>query len=159
MAKINSEMDALLTYAEQKGLCLWQYDPGDKNEIGAIDCWEDLLWDPRELRQALINHQPQVGRSHTAYSSPYDLTDFNKWRIVNLHDIVARYEQAIRDAEAEVEEMRKAARYFKEIWIDKTASLEKKTLLREGESARGILHHRFHRCGCLGHSCPQVGLS
>jgi hypothetical protein len=122
MAEINSKIDALLTYAEQQGLCLWQYNGRDKDEIGSLSGWEDLLWDPIELRQALIDYpdQPRAGVSYTGYSYADDITEPQRWRIVSPHEIYAKYQRKIYEAEQELNSWKDTAQYFKEIWIDKT---------------------------------------
>ncbi len=120
MARIDSEMDALLTYAGQRSLCLWQYELKDK--IYDLSAWEGVLWDPRELRQALIDHaeEPQSNSGYTSYSEAVDLAEFRNWRIVDPRDIYTKFEQAVRDAEAKLSAAKCAAQHFKAIWIDKS---------------------------------------
>ncbi|MGA7322940.1 MAG: hypothetical protein WBX25_00280 [Rhodomicrobium sp.] len=114
MPKISPEMDAILTHAEKNGLCLWQVDPADPNDNDeATDAWVDLLWDPSEVRQAIIGYTPQVFR--------HDMTHHSRWQIVDPRILY-------QNLKVEAEFAMQRAEEFKKSWIDKTQPLQKRVL-------------------------------
>ncbi|MGB0085582.1 MAG: hypothetical protein WBP94_09460 [Rhodomicrobiaceae bacterium] len=129
VAIITQEMQIFLDYAEEHRLCLYQVmDSTDADYEG----WEDCLWHPRHLRQALLDYpdQPRAGKAYPPYSYPYDINNHMIWRIVDLNDLHFRFEAKARDIEAKAHDMLKEAKgqkemaeYFKKIWIEKTELL------------------------------------
>ena len=126
MGEISREMDALLTYAENAGLCLWQYDEKDGNDLSN---WEYCLWEPSELRQALHDfpEQPRAGIVYPPYSYDFDIREFHRWRIVNPQDIYPKLEQEAHDAEKQAHAAKEAAARFRRLWIEKTDKPWRKT--------------------------------
>ncbi len=121
MATVSPEMDAMLTHAERNSLCLWQVFDRSKSHFDAegeflIKNWEDCLWDPVQLRKAIIDYpkQTRAGSEYHGHNySEAQLTDFTRWRLINPQDIYLRYQE-------EISCYQKAAEYYKSIWIDKT---------------------------------------
>lgn len=112
-------MDALLTFAEQRGLCLWQYELKDR--LVDLNAWEDALWDPKELREALTQSSGEPpGNAYAAQWEAVNFADFRNWRLIDPQEVYAKFEQALRDAEASLNAVQAAARHFKFMWIDKT---------------------------------------
>ena len=72
-----------------------------KGEDG-FSAWEDLLWDPAELRQAIIE-APEQSTTNLSYKykSSRSIGDFTGWRIVNPFDISKQLELKAREAEGE----------------------------------------------------------
>jgi hypothetical protein len=139
MANMDFEMDALLTYAEQRQLCLWQYELKDR--LVDLNAWEDALWDPKELREALAESpQESPGNAYAAQWEAANLADFRNWRLINPQEIYAKFEQALRDAEASLSAVQAAARHFKVIWIEKTLKRKSRPLrYRHGRKGAHII--------------------
>jgi hypothetical protein len=112
MATISPEMEAMLTHAEKNGLCLWEGDP----DMYGFDRWEELLWSPEELRQAIIGYKPPM-----RYEARDDKANHSQWHIVDPQQIYEEFQEKADEALAEAES-------FKECWIDKTKPVQKRVL-------------------------------
>jgi hypothetical protein len=113
MATITPEMEALLNHAETNGLCMYLMYPDDDGDFSG---WEDMLWEPHGLRQALLDF-PEQARAGDAYPwhnyAGIDLQSHAVWRIVDPNELLARF---LDNARAE----REYAEYFKKVWVDRT---------------------------------------
>ena len=120
MAKITPEMEALLDYAEAKGLCLYQIEFKDDPEFGD---WEDMLWSPTELREALLDYpeQTRAGQVYPGHSYPdVDINDHLIWRIADPNDIFRLFSDKAKNLFEEARSQQDLAEYFKRLWIDRT---------------------------------------
>jgi hypothetical protein len=117
MARLSMEMDALLRHAEENGLCLWQvFDMKDSTlKIDYSNAWEDCLWEPTQLRKAIIDYPSQARGNREYPTHAYteeQLTSLLGWRIIDPNDIYSLLQKEIDDCKS-------AADFFKSIWIDK----------------------------------------
>jgi len=125
MAKISQDLDVLLRYAEKRGYCCYLCLPDDNQEKDRIfEDWEDMLWDPAELRSALEDYpdQPRAGEHYPSYSYPFDINDLNYWIIVDPSDLFERFMRKVDKARHEAEQLNAYAQHFKRVWIEKTES-------------------------------------
>lgn len=120
MAKIAAEMEALLDYAEARGLCLYQIALGDDPEF---EGWEDMLWNPTELREALFDYpeQPRAGEVYPGhdYRDTY-INDHRLWKVVNVSDILAVFAGKSKALIEEAQSHQNYADYFKRVWVERT---------------------------------------
>ncbi len=126
MAKITPEMEVLLKYAEQKRLCLYLLPNDALSRGNAPDpdfkSWEDCLWEPHELREAIIDSpgQSRAGKTYPTYRYPFDINTTAIWRIVDPQDLLFRYETNADATLREGHALKKMAAHFKAVWIDHT---------------------------------------
>jgi hypothetical protein len=120
MATISAEMVALIKYAQDNGLCLYLIDDKEDPEF---EGWEDMLWDPTELRAALLDYPEQTGGGLAYPVHSYldlNLNDHAIWRIVDPRDIFGVVEDKAKALFDEARAQQELAQEFKRIWIDRS---------------------------------------
>jgi hypothetical protein len=106
-------MEALLQYAEVNGRCMYLMYADDN---GVFSGWEDMLWDPGQLRQALLDFpdQTRAGEAYPGYNYPaIDVLSHTVWRIVDPKVLLAEFMEQAHD-------MQEHAEYFQRVWVDRS---------------------------------------
>ncbi len=126
MVAVCPDLDVLLRYAEQKGHCLYLVTPEVAEKPDKIfEGWEDLLWDPIQLRAAITDlpSQERAGKVYPAYSYPFEINKLEIWEVVNPCDIFERFIRKADKLFDEARSIKDRANHFKRVWVDKTETL------------------------------------